>query len=109
MSGQISTKAVKEAAASLEAAYTALAKARNDYALVKAHNGQVGYSISVNGVRVDVSVMDSRTYMPALIRGREMIHLGALKALQAVIAYWEYRVVECEAQLVAATGKGGAE
>ena len=109
MSAHVDTKAVAKAAAVLEAAYADLQKARNDYATVKAHNGQVGYKVTVNGISVDVSVMDQRTYMPAMIRGREMIHLGALKALAARIAQYETYVAECEKHLIAATDKGGAE
>lgn len=40
-------------------------------------------SVTVNGVTVAVSTCDNRTYQGTLIRGREMIHLGALKALGA--------------------------
>lgn len=51
---------------------------------VRRLNGQHGYSITVNGIKVDVAVMD-RSYQGALIRGREMIHLGALKALDGMV------------------------
>lgn len=108
MSTQVNTQAVTKAAAALEAAYADLQKARNDYAKVKAHNGQVGYKVTVNGISVDVSVMDQRTCMPAMIRGREMIHLGALKALSARITQYETYVAQCEAHLILVTHKGGA-
>ncbi|WP_313250092.1 hypothetical protein [Stenotrophomonas acidaminiphila] len=98
---QIDTKAVAKAVAALDAAYADLKKARKDYETVKGLNGQSGYCVTVNGVRVDVAVMDSRTYQAGLIRGREMIHLGALKALQGAIRYYEQRVAECEAELKA--------
>jgi len=62
-----------------------LAKARSDYAHVRALCGQTGYDITISGVRIAVACMDSRTYMAKMIRGREMLHLGALKTLDAVI------------------------
>lgn len=52
---------------------------------IQNHIGQNGYAVEVNGVRVNVSEMDSRTYQSKMIRGREMIHLGALKAMQAMV------------------------
>ncbi|MNM06961.1 hypothetical protein D3C81_169920 [compost metagenome] len=108
MSAQINTQAVAKAATALEAAYAELQKARNDYATVKALNGQVGYKVTVNGISVDVAVMDQRTYMAAMIRGREMIHLGALKALQARITQYETYVAQCESHLLVVANKGGA-
>lgn len=78
-------KQIAKACEDLDKAIAYQAKAENDYATVKALNGQNGYSVSVNGVRVDVAVMDQGTYMAAMIRGREMIHLGVLKALSAII------------------------
>lgn len=78
-------KEIVAACENLDKAIAYQAKAEKDYATVKALNGQVGYTVSVNGVRVDVAVMNQHTYMAAMIRGREMIHLGALKALSAII------------------------
>lgn len=87
-------KKIVKACEDLDKAIAYQAKAESDYATVKALNGQYGYAVSVNGdgyavsvngVRVDVAVMDQRTYMAAMIRGREMIHLGALKSLSAII------------------------
>lgn len=80
-------EAIQAAAASLEAARVAheqTVKALDD---VRCLGGQRGYSVTVNGVRIDVAVNGGREcgYSAKMIRGREMIHLGALKALQAVI------------------------
>ena len=100
----IDTAAVDKASKALAEAYTALAKAESDYATVKCLNGQNGYSVTVNGVRVDVAVMDGRTYMGTMIRGREMIHLGALKALQSIIRSCKERVIEREKTLASIAG-----
>lgn len=78
-------KKIVKACEDLDKAIAYQAKAESDYTTVKALQGQHGYSVSVNGVRVDVAVMNQQTYMAQMIRGREMIHLGALKALQAII------------------------
>lgn len=61
-----------------------LAAAKKQLEIVKSHNGQSGYSVAVNGITIAVSKTDSRTYQGTLIRGREMIHLGAIKAVNAV-------------------------
>lgn len=63
----------------------AAAIARQHLETVRALNGQKGYSISVNGVHVTVADMDPRTYNAKLLRGRDMLHLGALKVLQALV------------------------
>jgi hypothetical protein len=81
------TEAVKHAVSMLEQAEAAHKVAAERLATVRGHAGQRGYSIIVNGVRVDVSTCDSRTYQGTLIRGREMIHLGALKALGAELQH----------------------
>lgn len=60
-----------------------VAQAKTEYETVKSLCGQTGYGITIAGVRVEVAEMDARTYMAKMIRGREMIHLGALKALDA--------------------------
>lgn len=78
-------KQIVTACENLDKAIAAQSKAEKDYATVKALNGQIGYSVHVNGVKVDVAVMDQNTYNAVMIRGREMIHLGALKALSAII------------------------
>jgi hypothetical protein len=104
MSSFIDTQVVKSAADALERARSALAKANADYKAVKSLNGQVGYEVSVSGVRIDVAVMDSQTYIAKMIRGREMIHLGALKALQARIDDCKVTVVARERSLHAAIG-----
>lgn len=78
-------KKIVKACEDLDKAIAYQAKSESDYNTVKALQGQHGYSVSVNGVRVDVAVMNQQTYMAEMIRGREMLHLGALKALSAII------------------------
>ena len=77
------TNKIKTLVGQLEAARTAHAKAVANYNTVKALNGQRGYDITVNGVVINVAAMNGNTYMAELVRGREMMHLGALKALSA--------------------------
>lgn len=74
---------VKQAEA-LRSAEASLKTSLDRYAKVKGLGGQQGYSVTIDGVTVQVAEMD-RYYAPKLIRGREMIHLGALKALDAEI------------------------
>lgn len=93
------TEAVTLAIKHLETAEQGWQKAKDRLATVRGHNGQSGYSVSVNGVTVAVSTYDSRTYQGTLIRGREMIHLGALKALGAELQTAEDRVRDCRAAL----------
>lgn len=66
---------------------------------IRGHNGQGGYAITIDGIRVDVSVCDNRTYQGTLIRGREMIHLGALKALGAEVDFAKARVKAAKEKL----------
>jgi hypothetical protein len=93
------TEAVMKAVEVLEKAEAAHKVAVERLATVRGHAGQRGYSVTVNGVRVDVSECDSRTYQGTLIRGREMIHLGALKALGAELQTAADRVKAAKAQL----------
>lgn len=62
-----------------------LDRATQNYSTVKRLNGQSGYSVIINGVTIPVASCDTRTYQGTMIRGREMIHLGALKALDGLI------------------------
>ncbi|MCO7634095.1 hypothetical protein NJF54_19935 [Pseudomonas guariconensis] len=93
------TEAIVQAAQGLEKAEAAHKVAAERLAAVRNHCGQRGYSVTVNGVTVAVSECDSRTYQGTLIRGREMIHLGALKALGAELDAAEKRVLEWRAYL----------
>ena len=74
---------IADQAVVVQKADDALQAALRDLNTVRALNGQQGYAVTVNGVRIDVAAMDRRTYEAKLLRGREMIHLGALKALGA--------------------------
>jgi hypothetical protein len=91
MSKPFDTKEVKAAADALAEAQAALATAESNYGTVKGMGGQQGYRVHVNGVAIDVAVMGGN-YQGTLVRGREMIHLGALKALQGVIDAWKAEV-----------------
>ncbi|MNJ18703.1 hypothetical protein D3C77_130100 [compost metagenome] len=93
------TEAIMKSAQELEKAEAAHKAAVDRLAAVRNHCGQSGYSVTVNGVTVAVSTCDSRTYQGTLIRGREMIHLGALKALGAELDAAEKRVLEWRAYL----------
>lgn len=103
------TDEVKKAAEGLEKAEQHLSQARIRLATVRRHNGQSGYSVVVNGITVAVSQMDSRSYQGTLIRGREMIHLGALKALGAEVQAVEETVKKWADHLKAVTIGGPAE
>lgn len=93
------TEAVMEAAKALELAEKSHQIASERLATVRGHAGQSGYSVTVNGVTVAVSTCDRRTYQGTLIRGREMIHLGALKALGAELQTAADYVRDCRAYL----------
>jgi hypothetical protein len=95
------TEAVRRAADTLEAAETNHRIRVEQLATVRNHNGQSGYAVTVNGIRVDVSICDSRTYQGTLIRGREMIHLGALKALGSEVDFYATQVKAARAALAA--------
>lgn len=89
------TDDVKSSANDLEQAEKSYEAAKIRLSTVRGHCGQSGYSVTVNGVTVAVSTCDSRTYQGTLIRGREMIHLGALKALGAELQFAADRVKKC--------------
>ncbi|SIR83833.1 hypothetical protein SAMN05216509_5313 [Pseudomonas sp. B10] len=93
------TEAITAAVKALEIAEKSHQIAAERLATVRGHAGQSGYSVSVNGVTVEVSTCDSRSYQGTLIRGREMIHLGALKALGAELQTATDRVRDCRAYL----------
>ena len=93
------TEAITEAVKALESAEKSYQAATDRLATVRGHAGQSGYSVSVNGVTVAVSTCDRRTYQGTLIRGREMIHLGALKALGAELQTAADYVRDCRAYL----------
>lgn len=93
------TDSIKQAAEGLDQAEKRLEVAKAQLDKVRGHCGQNGYSVVVNGVTVAVSVCDSKSYQGTLIRGREMIHLGALKALGAVVHMEEENVKKCKDHL----------
>lgn len=78
---------IQKAAEVLELARAAHESAITNLENIRRLRGQDGYAVTVGGIRVDVAVNAGREggWAAKLIRGREMIHLGALKALQALI------------------------
>ncbi|MNF72876.1 hypothetical protein D3C85_60280 [compost metagenome] len=80
-------EAIQNAAADLELARAAHERAILDLATVRNLCGQNGYAVTVNGISIPVAENGGRDsgWAAKMIRGREMIHLGALKALQGVI------------------------
>lgn len=69
---------------------------------VRGLSGQQGYSVEIGGRRLAVAVMDQRTYSAVLVRGMEMIHLGALKALAGEISDLETGLKKAQEALVIA-------
>lgn len=80
-------EAIQKAAESLEQARVAHESAVASLASIRGLRGQEGYAVTVGGIRIDVAVNAGREggWMARLIHGRAMIHLGALKALQALV------------------------
>lgn len=78
---------IQKAVADLDQARQLHEYAVSGLSSIRGLRGQDGYSVTVGGIRVDVAVNAGREggYQAKLVRGREMIHLGALKALQALI------------------------
>lgn len=78
-----------------------LIKAQADLDKVRSLDGQGGYAVTVNGVRIDVAVNGGRDngYAAKLVRGREMIHLGALKAMAALVDDCRKRLAEAQQEL----------
>jgi hypothetical protein len=81
-----------------------LAKAKLDHSTVRGLCGQRGYDITIAGVRVAVADMDPHTYYAKMIRGREMIHLGALKALDSMVDAYAAHLAHEESKLSTMAG-----
>lgn len=73
--------------------------AKGNYLSIKGFLGQHGYSISVANISIPIAKMDRSDYSAKLIRGREMMHLGALKALESIMDYAEEQVKIAEQKL----------
>lgn len=106
---------IRDLSAQADGLKAALVDARAAYEKVKAFGGQRGYSVVIDGVRVDVATIDHRTYMPRLIRGMDMVHLGVLKSLDARVdaararlAAKAQEVAEAAAEMAEHLKKGGA-
>lgn len=78
---------IQKAAEVLELARAAHESAITNLENIRRLRGQDGYAVTVGGIRVDVAVNAGREggWAAKLIRGRDMIHLGALKALQGLV------------------------
>lgn len=96
-------EAIQKVAADLELARIAHDRAIQDLAAVRLLCGQSGYAVTVNGIRIDVAENGGRNagWSAKMIRGREMIHLGALKALQSLIDQRAHAVKLLEVSLKA--------
>lgn len=91
--------AISKQAQAVNKAQSALEAARQHLRSVRALNGQSGYSVTIGGRSIAVATMDMRTYNAVLLRGMEMIHLGALKALAGEIRLLEMKLQEEEQRL----------
>jgi hypothetical protein len=82
----------------VEDAQRELDAAKKRYQSVKALGGQQGYTVNIGGMEVRVASMDFN-YTPKINRGCEMIHLGALKALDGAIDHWQKMLRERKQEL----------
>ena len=78
-------EAIQTCSKQCEAMKEQLIAVKEKYERVKALGGQHGYSIAIDGLTIQVAGMDHETYGTKLLRGKDMIHLGALKVLDAEI------------------------
>lgn len=99
------TEKIKQQADIVARAQKNLTQAHSDYAKVKGLGGQVGYNVSISGVSIAVAYMN-KSWQGELIRGREMLHLGALKALDAMIDFAKQELSKESAKLVALVAAG---
>lgn len=100
------TESIKAAATALEQCEERLSLAKKRASTARGHNGQQGYSVTINGVSVAVSHCDPKTYQGTLIRGREMIHLGVMKVLNEEVHMAEDAVKKATADLLLISARG---
>lgn len=91
---------VKALTKAIEDALVWHSDAVKEYDKVRALCGQDGYTVTIGGVKVQVAAMDRQTWSAKLVRGAEMIHLGALKVLQARVDHFRTMVRERQDALV---------
>lgn len=92
---------VKKATEALERANAALELARKNRASVSCsvqHQDRI--SVGINGAYIDLTEFDS-SYCSRVIRGREMIALGAVKLMNEHVAQHEANVARKKAELEA--------
>lgn len=100
---------MKQAAATAEAiAKKALqiARLQEQIDALRALRGH-GYSIMINGTEVrvaDTVLGDDRQYAMKIVRGREMIHLGAIKALDGILDDHHQQMRKLQEHLARETG-----
>jgi hypothetical protein len=83
------TDNVEKAALAIRSAEAGLLEAQSNYNLIRQLCGQRGYTITIatdsSTIRVPTAICDSHTWQGTLVRGRELIHLCVLKALDSII------------------------
>lgn len=92
---------IKKATEALERANAALDQARKNRASVSCtvrHQDRI--SVSINGAHIDLTEFDL-SYCSQVIRGREMIALGAVKLMNEHVAQHEANVARKKAELEA--------
>lgn len=90
------SKLLKRLSDDLATAQVGLAKAESAKLVVdNAGSTQSPITVNVGGHHIDVTGMD-RCYMQSVIRGREMIYLGAKKLVSASVDEWRLRVKAIE-------------
>lgn len=96
---------IQKAKDSLDAAHAALWLAESQLSNTRALFGQDGYSVSIGNTRIVVAENGGREsgYAARLIRGREIIHLGCMKALDAIVDQHKESVKAWELQLKSLT------
>lgn len=104
----MNSKLLKELSEKLAHAQAGLDKAEEARRIIdKAGSTQSSITVNVGGYHIDVTGMD-RCYMQSVIRGREMIYLGAKKLANASVDEWQLKVKSIEAA-ISAEVNGGAK
>lgn len=104
----MNSKLLKELSEKLSNAQAGLSKAEGAKRTIdKAGATQSSITVNVGGYHIDVTSMD-RCYMQSVIRGREMIYLGAKKMVNASIDEWKLKVKSIE-DAISAEVNGGAK
>lgn len=101
------TKTIREHCDALDAAEKSLADAIAFRRALDCNGHQETISVSVGGRRIELSTLGRETgYASTLIRGREMIHLGAIKIANANVDSCRRAVAIANQALSAEAGAG---